>query len=250
MLESKLSAKNVEFKCPKCGAKKEMLIPMNLLEKHSINLATVVVNGDCGHNYIAYLDRQLKVRSYQYTDLFFMSELEKIDQELSKIYSEEIPDEVREKKVDSRIFEEIDREKFLEKATEFYQVAHLFQKPFKEPIFLNKELIAELKSAHLEVLSESEPFTTPTSEAQTAVVEDGQCTEEKVKCEYMERLKKIEKYILDLEYEYVEGNIEAEVFLMKKTRLLQVEMKLENFYNHVITNEINKDMSSLVEGHS
>lgn len=250
MLESKLSAKKVEFKCPKCGSRKEMMIPTNLLEKHSINLATVVVNGDCGHNYIAYLDRQLKVRSYQYTDLFFMSELEKIDKELSEIYTGEVSDEVREKKVDSRIFEEIDRKKFLEKATEFYQVAQMYHKPFKEPIFLNKELIEELKSAHLELLSESEPFTTPTPESQTKVVEDGRCTEEKVKCEYMERLKKIEKYILDLEYEYVDGNLEAEVFLMKKTKLLQLEMKLENFYNHVVTNEINKDMKRLVEGYS
>ncbi|MFX0102523.1 MAG: hypothetical protein ACFFCS_23350, partial [Candidatus Hodarchaeota archaeon] len=224
------SVKKVTFVCPRCNLRKEMAIPTDLLKKHGVNLATIVVNGDCGHNYIAYLDRHLEVRSYQYTDLFFMSELEKIDQELSEIYEEKAPESKKDKDAAPRIFDKIDKDAFQEKAIEFYTVAQQY-KPTREPFQLNQDLIDELKSASLQLIAESktESDLQPSPEVKPRAEGEGECSEKSIKCDYMGRIKKIEKYLIDLEYDYVDGNVEAEVFLMKKARLLQLEMKLENY---------------------
>ncbi|MFX0102522.1 MAG: hypothetical protein ACFFCS_23345 [Candidatus Hodarchaeota archaeon] len=242
------SSKSVNFVCPKCNARKQMMLPTNLLGKHEINLATIVVNGDCGHNYIAYLDSHLAVRSYQYTDLFFMSELQKIDQELSDIYGGKVPESTADKKIHSKIFDEIDRKSFQQKAIEFYTVAQLY-KPVEEPIQLNQELIDELKSASLQLIAESkEDGDLPsTTEIKPAVEKEGEFNEEQIKCDYTERHRKIEKYLLDLEYDYVEGDIEQEVFLVRKARLLQLEKRLEKFYNQLVISEIREKMKPLIE---
>ncbi|MBD3186646.1 hypothetical protein GF325_07465 [Candidatus Bathyarchaeota archaeon] len=53
------------IKCPCCQVKYKALIPTNLLDEDDDGIGVVLVEPACGHKFIIFVDKRLRVRGYE-----------------------------------------------------------------------------------------------------------------------------------------------------------------------------------------
>ena len=78
------SKKRIKMNCPACGMEQLVWIPIEAV-KNQTGICTIQIQAACSHTFDVYIDQNFKIRGFHRPDFTIISELDKVDKEISTL---------------------------------------------------------------------------------------------------------------------------------------------------------------------
>ncbi|MHA1794149.1 MAG: hypothetical protein ACTSVI_16020 [Promethearchaeota archaeon] len=209
----------IQIQCPSCKKSQWIKLSDDTF-KNQEGIATVAINAACGHSFHVFIDSSFKIRGYHRADLVIISEMVKIDKEISLMLKDEGI--------------EIDDEKPLKN---FYNDS-IFSPSIKNLMesFDNSNLYSEIKILNIKPQKiDGNGSTSSIKELKSIVDEDETEKLKMLKRQYGVRIKKLEDAIIKLEIHMKknQGKIPREELEFKSRKLKHLKKKLKDTFKEL-----------------
>ncbi|MHA2000269.1 MAG: hypothetical protein ACTSU9_19345 [Promethearchaeota archaeon] len=218
-------SREISISCPTCSSSQVINVPGDAIAKDG-GISTVAIEAACGHRFLIFIDNDLKVRGYQSADIVLISEIVKIEEEISSILDSE---GIKLKQEGSlrNFFNERD---FLEHVDIFFKALN-YSDPYSRKVVSNA---GEKVEAETVVKTEA-----GTESRVTVIKSESKATPmELIKRTYGIRVKQLEDAILKLEISTIrDENILSESELKeKREKLMELKGKMQDYFEEFLRN--------------